>query len=275
MAEADKTVQTAEAGREAGNQVRKVAVITGASRGIGKQLAQDFALAGYDIAAVARSTADAPSKLPGTIDETAQIVADAGRECLPIGANLASLDDLDRVIEQTYERFGQVDVLINNAAVAPPGKALEDPRHRWGLAVDINVNAPFYLMHAICPRMAEAGGGSVINIGSGASVSPDFGRASYTTTKRALEAMTESLASDLAGTGVSVNCLRLELSVYSEGYAFTLGDQAKQMNFEDPIIMSDACLWMVAQGPDWTGRIVTIADLRKFGAVRPPTRKQI
>ena len=121
--------------------------------------------------------------------------------------------------------------------------------------------------------MAAADGGAIINIGSGAAVSPDFGRASYTTTKRALEAMSESLASDLKGSGVSVNCLRLELSVWSEGYAFTLGEQAKQMDFEDPIIMSDACLWMVAQGPDWTGRIVTtIADLRKYGAVRPRTR---
>ena len=227
----------------------KVAFITGASRGIGKQLAQDFAIAGYDIVAIARSTADSPTKLPGTVDETAQLVEDAGQQCLPIGANLSNVDDLDRSVAEAYDRFGQIDVLINNAAIAPPGKALESPRRRWGLAVEINVNAPFYLTHAIAPKMAEADGGAIINIGSGAAVSPDFGRASYTTTKRALEAMSESLASDLKGTGVSVNCLRLELSVYSEGYAFTLGEQAKQMDFEDPIIMSDACLWMVAQGP--------------------------
>lgn len=251
----------------------KVALITGASRGIGKQLAIDFALAGYDIAAVARSTAESPTKLPGTVDETAELVREAGQRCVTIGADLQDADAIDRVVDATYSELGQVDVLINNAAVAPPGKALEGSRNRWRLAVDINVNAPFYLMHAICPRMAEAGGGAVINIGSGAAVSPEFGRVSYTTTKRALEAMTESLAHDLSGSGVSVNCLRLELSVYSEGYAFTLGEQVKQMEFEDPIIMSDACLWMVAQGPDWTGKIVTIADLRKYGAVRPRTLK--
>ena len=250
----------------------KVALITGASRGIGKQLSYDFAQAGYDIAAVARSTADTPTKLPGTVNETAQLVEDAGQQCLPIGANLAKIDDLDRAVEETYDRFGQVDVLINNAAIAPPSKALESGRHLWSLAVDINVNAPFYLTHAIAPKMAAADGGAIINIGSGAAISPDFGRASYTTTKRALEAMSESLASDLKGTGVSVNCLRLELSVWSEGYEFTLGEQAKQMDFEDPVIMSDACLWMVAQGPEWTGRIVTIADLRKYNAVRPRTR---
>ena len=252
----------------------KVALITGASRGIGKQLAIDFADAGYDIVAVARSTADSPTKLPGTIDETAQLVRDAGQRCITIGADLQEADAIDRIVDTTYAELGQVDVLINNAAVAPPGKALDGSRNRWRLAVDINVNAPFYLMHAICPRMAASGGGAVINIGSGAAISPEFGRVSYTTTKRALEAMSESLAHDLAGTGVSVNCLRLELSVYSEGYAFTLGERAKEMEFEDPIIMSDACLWMVAQGPEWTGRIVTIADLRKYGAVRPQTLKQ-
>ncbi len=250
----------------------KVALITGASRGIGKQLAVDFAQSGYDIAALARSTADTPTKLPGTVDETAQLVEAAGRECLPIGANLARVEDLDRAVAETYDRFGRIDVLINNAAIAPPGKALESDRRLWSLAVEVNVNAPFYLTHAVAPRMAAGDGGAIINIGSGAAISPEFGRASYTTTKRALEAMSESLASDLKGSGVSVNCLRLELSVWSEGYAFTLGERAKEMDFEDPVIMSDACLWIAAQGPDWTGRIVTIADLRKYDAVRGRTR---
>ena len=150
----------------------KVALITGASRGIGKQLAIDFADAGYDIVAVARSTAESPTKLPGTIDETAQLVRDAGQRCVTIGADLQEADAIDRIVDTTYAELGQVDVLINNAAVAPPGKALEGSRNRWRLAVDINVNAPFYLMHAICPRMAASGGGAVINIGSGASISP-------------------------------------------------------------------------------------------------------
>ena len=70
----------------------KVALITGASRGIGKQLAIDFALAGYDIAAVARSTADSPTKLPGTVDETAELVREAGQRCITIGADLQEMD---------------------------------------------------------------------------------------------------------------------------------------------------------------------------------------
>ena len=252
-----------------------VVFITGASRGIGKQLSVDFAKNGYDVVALARSTAASPTKLPGTIDETADLVRTEGQRCLTIGVDLQDEDAIDAAVARTYDEFGRIDVLINNAAIAPPGKALEDPTRRWRLAVNINVNAPFYLMHAICPRMASEGGGHVINISSGASVQPEFGRVSYTTTKRALEAMSEALAADLADQKVSVNCLRLELSVWSEGYAFTLGEAAKEMEFEDPVIMSDACLWYAKQPFDYTGHVQTIADLRQLGVVRPQTIKQL
>ena len=161
-------------------------------------------------------------------------------------------------------------MLINNAAIAPPGDSLEAPTRRWRLAVEINVNAPFYLCHAICPRMAEAGAGRVINISSGASSNPDFGRVSYTTTKRALEAMTEALSFELAPT-VAVNCIKLELSVYSEGYEFTLPG-VDTSDFEDPVIMSDAALWVAEQRLDYTGKVYTIAEMRELGAVRPVTR---
>ena len=128
---------------------------------------------------------------------------------------------------------------------------------------------PFYLVHAIAPKMGEADARAVINIGSGAQVSLDFGRASHTTTKRALEAMTDSLASDLPRTAVSVNCLRLKLSAWSEDFASTVGEQAKQMDFKNLIIMSDAWLCIVSRDLDWTGKILTTAHLRKYGAVTP------
>lgn len=248
-----------------------VALITGASRGIGKQLAVDFAKNGYDIVALARSTAQSPTKLPGTVDETAELVRAEGRRCLPIGLDLQREEAIDDAVERAYAEFGRVDVLINNAAIAPPGQALEAPTRRWRLAFDINVNAPFYLIHNIAPRMAKAGGGRVINISSGASQEPEFGRPSYTTTKRALEAMTESLGFELTGDQVAVNCIRLELNVWTEGYAFTLPG-VDTSDFEDPIIMSDACLWFVRQPLDYTGKVFTIAEMREMGVVRPLTR---
>ena len=108
---------------------------------IGKQLGQDFAAHGYDIVALARSTGDAPSALPGTIDDTAEIVRAYGRPCLPLGVDLSRDDGIAPAVERAYEQFGRIDVLINNAGIGPPGPALEAPARRWSLAMAINLNA--------------------------------------------------------------------------------------------------------------------------------------
>ena len=89
------------------------------------------------------------------------------------------------------------------------------------MGVDVNLNGPFYMIYYFAPRMIEAGEGRVMNISSGVSQSPEFGRASYMTTKAALEAMTRALAHDLSGK-VAVNCIQLEVPVWTEGFAATL-----------------------------------------------------
>lgn len=248
-----------------------VLFITGASRGIGRQLAIDFARHGYDVVALARSTKAAPSKLPGTIDEVAEHIRATGRRCLPLSVDLQHEEQIEGAIERAYAAFGRIDVLINCAAVAPPGKSLEQSRRQWRLAVDVNLNAPFYLMHGICPRMAEAGGGRVINISSVAARRPEFGRVGYTTTKRALEAMTEALAYELKEAAVAVNVIQIELCIWSEGFAFTLPNPDRS-RFEDPVIMSDACLWLARQPWEYTGHVLTLGELRQVGVIRPSTR---
>ncbi|MYH68386.1 MAG: SDR family NAD(P)-dependent oxidoreductase, partial [Dehalococcoidia bacterium] len=248
---------------------KPVALITGASRGIGKQLAIDLAADGYDLVVCARSTADSPARLPGTIDETAKLAREQGADVLVAPLDVRDEEAVAALADTVYERFGRCDLLINNAAVGVPGATLENSTKRWRLATDINIHGPFYLIYYFCPRMREAGEGRVINISSGASVNPGFRRISYTTTKRALEAMTEGFAIELEDS-VAVNCIRLELGVWTEGYAFTLGD-VDRSDFEDPVIMSDAVLWMAKQPLDYTGQVVTIADLREQGAVRPKT----
>ncbi|HEX5939833.1 MAG TPA: SDR family NAD(P)-dependent oxidoreductase [Dehalococcoidia bacterium] len=250
---------------------KPVAVITGASRGIGKQLAIDFAGAGYDIVCLARSSQEAPSKLPGTIEETAELVRGAGGNALALPLNVQNEDEVREVADRVYAELGRCDVLINNAAVAVPGRTLDQPTKRWRLAIDVNVNGPLYMMYYLCPRMREAGGGRVINISSGASDAPEFGRVSYTVTKRALEALTEAMSFELADGNVAVNCIKLELAVWSEGFAYTLGD-VDTSGFEDPTIMSDAALWFAQQPFDYTGKVLTIAQLREMKVVRPVTK---
>jgi NAD(P)-dependent dehydrogenase (short-subunit alcohol dehydrogenase family) len=135
----------------------------------------------------------------------------------------------------------------------------------------VNLNGPFYLMHRLCPRMAQAGGGRVINVSSGAAVTPDFGRASYTATKLALEGMTQALAHDLKGK-VAVNCLRIDVPIWTEGFDVTLPPDFDRSWFEDAVIMSDAVLWLATQPLAYTGEILTLSELRRRGAIRAQTR---
>lgn len=246
----------------------KVAVVTGASRGIGKRLAVDLANEGYDVVCVARSSSEQRSKLPGTVDETVEAVRATGRRGVAEALDVRDEAGIAALAQRIEQDFGRCDLLVNNAAVAPPRPALDDTTKRWRLGVDVNVNAPFYLIYYLWPLLAKQGG-QVINVSSAAAYLPQFGRASYTATKRALEGMTEALAHDLSGR-VAVNCLRIDFSVYSEGFEATMpGDYS---DYEEPVVVSDAVLWMLRQPLGHTGQIHTLTELREQGVVRPRTR---
>jgi NAD(P)-dependent dehydrogenase (short-subunit alcohol dehydrogenase family) len=249
---------------------RRVAVVTGASRGIGRRLAGDLAKAGYDVACLARSSRERPSKLPGSVEASADLVRAAGREALAVPLDVRDEAAIAAFAERLYASWGRCDVLVNNAAVAPPLPALDDTTKRWRLAVDVNLNGPFYFMYHLGRRMREQGEGRAVNLSSLAAAFPAFGRASYTATKLALEGMTQALGHDLAGQ-VAVNCLRIDVPVYSEGFDETLGGE-HQFEFEDPVIISDAILWLAKQPIAHTGRIHSVTELRAEGIVRPQTR---
>jgi citronellol/citronellal dehydrogenase len=250
--------------------VPPVAVITGASRGIGKRLAIDLARAGWDVVCAARSSHDAPSRLPGTVDETAAAVEREGRRAMAARLDVQDEEAVAALADRVYREWRRCDVLINNAAVAPPRPALEDGVRRWQLAVDVNVNGPFYLTWHLGRRMRDAGGGRVINVSSAAAVMPEFGRPSYTATKRALEGLTEALGHELRGS-IAVNCIRIDIPIWSEGFEATLPADFDTSGFEDAVIMSDAVLWLVAQHRSFTGNVIELTALRRQGIVRPET----
>ncbi len=246
-----------------------VAVVTGASRGIGKRLCADLAAAGWDVVCAARTSRAAPGRLPGTVEETADAVVRAGRRALPVALDVQDEAAVAALAERVYAEWGRCDLLVNNAAIAPPTPALQDSIRRWRLAVDVNLNGPFYLIHHLAPRMAAAGGGRVINVSSGAAVTPSFGRPSYTATKLALEGLTQALAHELAGR-VAVNCIRIDVPILTEGFEATLPDGFDTSFFEDAAIMSDAVLWLIGQDLACTGQVLTLTELRRRGIVRPP-----
>jgi len=248
-----------------------VAVVTGASRGIGRRLALGLAAAGYDVVCTARSSSARPGRLPGTIDETAAAVRAAGRDAMAVALDVQDEAGVAALAERVFAEWGRCDLLVANAAVAPPKPALDDTTRRWRLAVDVNVNGPFYCCYYFCPRMAAAGGGRVVTVSSGAAVTPSFGRASYTATKLALEGLSQALAHDLAGK-VAVNCIRIDLPIWTEGFEATLPEDFDTSFFEDAVIMIDAVLWLARQDLSYTGRVLTLGELRGQGIVRAPTR---
>ena len=247
-----------------------VALVTGASRGIGKRLCVDLAKAGYDVVCAARTSRELPSKLPGTVDETADAVVGAGRRAMPVSLDVQDEGAVAALADRIHAEWGRCDLLVNNAAVAPPKPALADTVRRWRMAVDVNLNGPFYLMYHLCPRMVKAGGGRVVNVSSAAAVMPSFGRPSYTATKLALEGLTEALAHELGG-HVAVNCIRIDIPIWSEGFDATLPADFDQSYFEDAIIMTDAMLWLLKQDLAYTGKIITLGELRTKGVVRQVT----
>ncbi len=238
----------------------KVALVTGASRGVGRAIAIALARAGMDVACAARATDDAPLKLPGTIDATVREIEGLGRHSLAVCTNLAVDADVERMIQLTHEHFGRIDVLINNAAITFPGD-LNVPMRRYDLMMNVNVRAPLLAMRAVAPHMTAQGGGTIVNISSAAGLHVFPGLMVYGISKAALERLSIDVAQQLQPHGIAVNVFRIDVPVASEGFVANLPD-VDHSAWEPTDVPAEGVVWMLRQPPDYSGQLVSMAALR-------------
>ena len=195
----------------------RVAIVTGAGRGIGRATSLSLAEAGADVVATARTGAE--------IEETAALVEKAGRRALPIAADVSRSDEVDAMVERAVDRFGKVDILVNNAGklfkapLAPfPDVTLEPPRvtrpttvrhsdEEWQSVIDVNLSGVFYCCRAVAPHMMERRYGKVINISSNNGTMAFPLVAAYNASKAAVNMLTRVLALEWAPYNICVNAI--------------------------------------------------------------------
>jgi NAD(P)-dependent dehydrogenase (short-subunit alcohol dehydrogenase family) len=248
----------------------QVAVVTGASRGIGRAIAVEFARAGADVVVSARSSEKAPSKLPGTIEETAREVEAAGGRAIAVPTDVTDEGQVQAMAQRTLDEFGRVDILVNNAGISFPAPFNQTPLKRWDLVMNVNLRGPVMCTQAFLPRMLEQGSsqtggrpaGRIINISSYLAEVLMPGMMSYSVSKIALEKLTQALAAELQPKKIAVNALRIEMNIATEGWQFR-NPNIDYSDWEKPEAASEATLWLATRDPSYTGRVVTIAEIRQ------------
>ncbi|MGE0308017.1 MAG: SDR family NAD(P)-dependent oxidoreductase [Acidimicrobiia bacterium] len=254
----------------------RVAVVTGATRGIGRATARMLARNGASLVIAGRSTAAAPSRLlPGTLEEAQAELTALGVDVVSVPADLASADDTQAIIDATLARFGRCDILINNAAYMPSSPVMSTSANKLMSAVRINAAAPLQLCQGFVPGMLERGWGRVLNVSSGASQSAPPALFAYGASKIVMERLTEALGAELAGRGVSISAVQVaevatemwELA-NSSGLMDAQGTPSSNEVF-DPAAVAEAFRWILEGGDDSRGRVWAFDELTAAGVIRP------
>lgn len=248
----------------------QVAIVTGSSRGLGEYAARKLADEGASVVVAARTEQVKDERLPGSIHATANAIVSAGGKALAVRCNVADPADCEALVAATLRQFGRVDILVNNAAVQPPGLMSTIPIRHWDLEVRVNVHGPVYCTRAVLAQMQAQRSGSIINVSSVAADMVSEGRAGhYGVTKFALESMTRAFATELAEWGIAVNALKPKGAVDTPGLRFAR--TARGATIPDDLPTADdfveACaILSTATAATFTGQVINDEDtIARFG----------
>ena len=248
--------------------LNKVCVVTGASRGIGKEISFGFAREGADVVVAARTEVQKDERLPGTIYTTAEKVRELGRRALPIKMDVSKEEDVERVVAKTIEEFGRIDVMVHNAALAFWNKVWETPTKLWDRVINVNLRGAFLCSKYSIPHMIKQKSGSIITLSSpGADIGGlIYGGMAYSSSKAGIERFSNGLAEEVRKYGIAVNCLKPEGFVDSEGLRYWSTPDTDTEQWDPPDLMVKAAIFLATQTSEGvTGGIFTEKELdRKY-----------
>ena len=178
----------------------KVALVTGAGRGIGKAIALRFAQEGANVAFTDLAINEA-------VEETVKEIEAMGVKAKAYASNAANFDESHEVVKQIVEDFGRIDVLVNNAGITKDGLMMRMSEAQWDAVINVNLKSAFNFIHAVTPVMAKQRSGSIINMSSVVGVSGNAGQCNYSASKAGMIGLAKSIAKEMGPRGIRANCI--------------------------------------------------------------------
>ena len=178
----------------------KVALVTGAGRGIGKAIALRFAQEGANVAFTDLAVNEA-------VEETVKEIEAIGVKAKAYASNAANFDETHEVVKQIVEDFGRIDVLVNNAGITKDGLMMRMSEAQWDAVINVNLKSAFNFIHAVTPVMAKQRSGSIINMSSVVGVSGNAGQCNYSASKAGMIGLAKSIAKEMGPRGIRANCI--------------------------------------------------------------------
>lgn len=217
-----------------------VALVTGSGRNIGRAIALAFAKEGANVIVNSRSN-------QGEIEAVAQEIRGLGREALPILADMADRDDIDRMMRTALETFGKVDILVNNAAIRPHASITDMTYEEWRRVLAVDLDAAFLTIKAALPGMLAQRWGRIINIAGLRALMGHPGRAHVSAAKMGLVGLTRTLGQELAPSGVLVNCISPGLfNTSQDPSAAARGQQIPVGRLGEPEDIARLCVYLAS-----------------------------
>ena len=267
----------------------RVAIVTGASRGIGEEIAKLFAQEGAKVVCAARTLNEGDHRLlSGSLSGTVKQIKDAGGEAIAVPVDVSNEADCQKLLKAAEDAYGTVDILVNDAALTYYKPIVDYNVKHWVKAFSVNVHGPFMLSQRVLPGMMKLQRGAIVNISSGSAIGP--GRAPFTNarpvnggtmygaTKAALERFTQGLAQEVAEHNIAVTALSPSQVVPTPGTVYhKLVKGMADPNSESPMLMARAALLLASEPADKVNGRVTYSQqlLSEYGLLDKPTGRGV